>query len=90
MALTPDQIAALSNDDLEFAYLGTLGATDALDDRRRQIYGDEEWAWYAGLSGLTPAQDFQLPDHKYAYMRAQTGVNGTLADVERAFWGARV
>lgn len=90
MALTPDQIAALSNDDLEFQYLGSLGATGALDDRRSQVYGDEMHAYFAALSGLTPAQDYQLPDHQYAYYTAQTGASGTLTDVERVFWGARI
>lgn len=88
MALTPDQIAALSLNDLEFQYLGTLGATGALDDRRTQIYGDEAWTYYAGKSGLTPASAYMLPDHQYAYFKAQTGLtSGTLTDLSRAFWG---
>jgi hypothetical protein len=91
MALTPDQIAALSNDDLEGMYLGTLGGTGALDDRRSQIYGDEPWVYFSNLSGLTPKEMFQLPDHQYAYFKAQTGLTeGTLTDLERAFWGPRV
>jgi hypothetical protein len=90
VALTPDQIAALSNDDLEGLYLGTLGGTGALDDRRQFVYGDEPWVYFSNLSGLLPKESFMLPDHQYAYYKAQTGATGTLTDVERAFWGPRV
>jgi hypothetical protein len=90
VALTADEIAALSNDDLEGLYLGTLGGTGSLEDKREFVYGENEWAYFAALSGLTPPELFQKPDHQLAYYTAQTGATGTLTDVERAFWGARV
>jgi hypothetical protein len=89
VALTPDQIAALSNDDLEGLYLGTLGGTGSLEDRRQFVYGDEQWVYFSNLSGLTPKGTFTLPDHQYAYYKAQTVATGSLADLERSFWGSR-
>ena len=85
----PEVIAALSQNDLEYRYLGIIGATGlSLADRRVQAYGVDEYEYFAGLSGLTPKYEFMLPDHQYAYFKAQSGFTGTLADVARAFWGA--
>ena len=72
--------------DLEYAYLGSLGATGTLADRRLQIYGDQ-FAYFSALSGLTPANLYSLTDHKYAYYSTQTGTTGSLADVQSTFWG---
>jgi hypothetical protein len=74
--------------DLEMLYLKTKkGATGpSLEDMREQVYGSNAHAYFAALSGLTPAQNFMLPDHQYAYYKAQSGASGTLADVSRAFW----
>jgi len=45
-----------------------------------------EYEYYAGLSGLTPTQNFSLSDHKLAYWRTETGLStGSLADAEMAF-----
>ena len=75
-----------SNADLEYAYLGSLGATGTLADRRLQIYGDQ-FAYFSALSGLTPANLYSLADHQYAYYSA--GVRtGSLADVKQGFWAA--
>lgn len=73
--------------DLEYAYLGNLGATGTLADRRLQIYGDQ-FAYFSALSGLTPANLYSLTDHKYAYYSTQTGTTGSLADVQSTFWRA--
>ena len=45
MALAPDVLAALSLNDVEYRYLGTLGGTGSLEDRREQIYGSSEHAY---------------------------------------------
>ena len=72
--------------DLEYAYLGSLGATGTLADRRLQIYGDQ-FAYFSARSGLTPANRYSLADHQYAYYAA--GVRtGSLADVKQGFWAA--
>ncbi len=72
--------------DLEYAYLGSLGATGSLSDRRAQIYGDQ-FDYFSARSGLTPANRYSLADHQYAYYAA--GVRtGSLADVQRGFWAA--
>lgn len=73
--------------DLEYAYLGSLGAAGTLADRRLQIYGDQ-FAYFSALSGLTPASLYSLTDHKYAYYSTQTGTTGSLADVQSTFWSA--
>ena len=58
-----------TNADLEYAYLGSLGATGTLADRREKIYGGE-WAYFSARSGLAPASFYSLSDHKYAYYAA--------------------
>lgn len=73
--------------DLEYAYLGTLGATGTLADRRLQIYGDQ-FTYFSTRSGLAPASLYSLTDHKYAYYSTQTGTTGSLADVQSTFWSA--
>ena len=77
-----------SNVDLEYAYLASLGATGTLADRRLQIYGADQFAYFSARSGLTPANRYSLNDHKYAYYSTQTGTTGSLADVQSTFWGA--
>lgn len=68
--------------DLEYAYLGSEGATGpTLDDRRAEIYGLDQHAYFAALSGLTPASEFSLADHRLAFYRAVNGTtDGSLAD----------
>ena len=73
--------------DLEYAYLGSLGATGTLADRRSQIYGADQFAYFSARSGLTPANLYSLTDHKYAYYSTQTGTTGSLSDVQSTFWG---
>ncbi len=73
--------------DLEYAYLGSLGATGTLADRRLQIYGDQ-FAYFSARSGLTPANLYSLADHQYAYYSTQTGTTGSLADVQSTLWSA--
>lgn len=54
--------------DLEYAYLGTLGATGTtLLDRRREIYGESHHAYYSNASGLTPKNLYSLADHQSAF-----------------------
>lgn len=73
--------------DLEYAYLGDQGATGTLLDRRAQIYGVEEWAYFAARSGLTPANFYSLHDHELAYYRGLAGISsGSLADAQRIAW----
>lgn len=73
-----------SNADLEHAYLGNQGATSTLADRRLQIYGADQFAYFSARSGLTPANLYSLADHQYAYYSA--GVRtGSLADVQSTF-----
>jgi hypothetical protein len=73
--------------DLEFAYLGSLGAAGTLNDRRRAIYGANQHAYFGALSGLTPTRLYSLNDHKLAYYRTQSGLAiGSLADCQREFW----
>ncbi len=56
--------------DLEYAYLGSLGATGlSLADRRAQIYTPSEWDYFSSRSGLTPVTLYSLNDHKVAYYR---------------------
>ena len=71
--------------DLEYAYLGSLGATGTLADRRLQIYGNQ-FAYFSTRSGLAPSNLYSLIDHKYAYYSTQTGTAGSLADVSTRFW----
>lgn len=77
--------------DLEYAYLGTLGATGTtLLDRQFQIYGASKHAYFAALSGLTPASFFSLQDHKYAYYSNVSGLTPkslySLQDHQAKFW----
>ena len=79
--------------DLEYAYLGTLGATGTtLLDRQFQIYGASKHAYFAALSGLTPVSFFSLQDHKYAYYSALSGLVPanlySISDHQAAFWAA--
>lgn len=76
--------------DLEIAYLDGQGASaGTLADKRAEIYGVNEHAHYAALSGLTPAARYSLADHKMAYFKAQTGLTeGSLSDLAVAFFGA--
>ena len=75
-----------SNTDLEIAWLraqsGITGDA-SLADLRRAVYGDDEHAHWAALSGL-PAGS--LSDHKRAAMMAATGGTGSLADVSRLYF----
>lgn len=71
--------------ELEYAYLGGLGATrPSLADRRLQIYGASHHAYFAALSGLTPAAKYSLTDHKRVAFGATSGQS--LADAARVFW----
>jgi len=74
--------------DLEYAYLGSLGATgSSLADRRQQIYGASLWAYFSARSGLAPVEKYSLADHQLAYFRAQAGITtGSLADAKTKFW----
>lgn len=48
---------------------------------------DLEFAYYSGLSGLTPVASFSVTDHQRAYWQAQTGLtNVSMADLEKAFY----
>ena len=76
-----------SNVDLEYAYLGSQGATGTLADRRSQIYGADQFAYFSARSGLTPANRYSLADHQYAYYAAAVRT-GSLADVKQGFWAA--
>ena len=76
-----------SNADLEYAYLGSLGATGSLSDRRAQIYGTDQFAYFSARSGLTPVILYSLADHQYAYYAAGAR-SGSLADVKQGFWAA--
>ena len=77
-----------SNADLEYAYLGSQGATGTLADRRSQVYGADQFDYFSARSGLTPANLYSLADHQYAYYSTQTGTTGSLADVQSTFWSA--
>lgn len=86
--LIPD---AATGSDLERLYLqvasGNTSPSLSLADLRRLVYGVDEWAYFAGLSGLAPAEKYTLNDHMLAYYRAQSGLtSGTLADAQRATW----
>ena len=83
----PASYANLTNADLELAYLKSLGGSGTLSDARAQVYGVNEHAYFAALSGLAPASRFSLSDHRLTYYRNETGVTGlSLADTARLFW----
>lgn len=77
-----------TNADLEYDYLGLQGSTGkTLADRRRDIYGVDERAFFSAGSGLAPAEKYSLSDHMLAYYRAQVDPdNRSLADTSRIFW----
>lgn len=72
--------------DLEYAFLGQLGATGrSLEDRRGQIYGDSDWAYFSARSGIPASRS--LADHELAYYRAGAGVtSGSLTDAQAKAW----
>lgn len=74
--------------DLEYAYLASEGATGrTLADRRLEIYGENEWAYFSALSGLSPATSYSVSDHMLAYYRAQTGLpNAGLSEAMAEFF----
>lgn len=76
---------------VESSYLAKLGAASGpLSDMRRQIYGSDPFAYFSGLSGLSPAGTYSLNDHKRAYYRNQLGLTTapeqSVADLARSFW----
>lgn len=78
--------------DLEYEHLGSLGATGTLEDRRSQTYIPDDFTYWAGLSGLTPAQGFSLTEHKRKAMQLdlaltddQTALLST-ADLSVLYW----
>lgn len=89
----PSVYAQLSNTDLELRYLKTVkGATrPSLLDCRLEIYGENDQAYFAALSGLAPAGKYTLADHQLAYYRARTSTSTlSLADTARLFWADQI
>lgn len=76
--------------ELEIAYLrAASGATDdlSLADLRMLVYGADERAYFATLSGLTPEAAYSLVDHMLAFYRGETGLSDvSLVDAARAYW----
>lgn len=84
----PEPTVSLSSSDLELRWLQANGATSTnLADARREVYGDEEHAYFGNLSGLVPVAESSLADHQLEYYRDQTGkTDGTVTDAEVEFW----
>lgn len=79
--------------DLEYAYLGTLGATGTtLIDRRSQVYTPNTFAYWSGLSGLVPAQSYSLTDHMRKAMQTAEALTDdqaaslSTADLRVLYW----
>ena len=53
-----------------------------------------EWAYYANASGLTPASNYSVTDHKRAYMKIALGLTAaqagvlSISDLERLYLNA--
>lgn len=92
--LPPDKpevpMSTLGLAELEIAYLrAASGATDdlSLADLRMLVYGADERAYFATLSGLTPEAAYSLVDHMLAFYRGETGLSDvSLVDAARAYW----
>lgn len=57
---------SMTNADLEYAYYISLGGerSKSLLDLRRQYQSGPPFAYWSGLSGLTPATSYSVEDHK--------------------------
>ena len=90
MALTDEQAALLSTTDLEVAWLRKLSsnyAPNTLSDLRALVMPDGEFFYWADTSGLTPAENYSLADHKVSAMQGLApGATGSLTDLSRAFY----
>lgn len=74
--------------DLENTFLGTAGKVGSLNDRRFQQYTADPFTYFSALSGLTPARNYSMQDHRLAYYRAlAASPSATLADARRIAWG---
>lgn len=87
LAITPTgpTVGMTSIGDLEYDRLKTARGistpTVSLQDLREASYTPNDPAYFAGLSGLSPAQNYSLSDHKLAYYRGLAGLtSGSLAD----------
>lgn len=95
-----DALQSTTADNISLVPPGTGGfmtVSDAQMQKLQTLTGltgsiaDLERAYYGGLSGLSPIQQFSVQDHKRAYWEAQTGLTGrSLADLEKAFYDVQL